>query len=49
MIQEEDPDSIRYAVKNAVFDGADCIGIQLEYLKKEYKNEGSYKKIFTAC
>ena len=49
MIQEEDPDSIRYAVKNAVFDGADCIGVHLEYLKKEYKNEGSYKKIFAAC
>ena len=49
MILKDNPDSIRYEVKNAIYDGADCIGLQLECLKKEYKNEESYKRIFGAC
>lgn len=49
MILKEDPNSIRYAVKNSIYDGADCLGIQLECLKKEYKTEECYKKIFAAC
>lgn len=49
MILKEDPDSIRFAVKNSIYDGADCLGIQLERLKKEYKTEENYKKIFSAC
>lgn len=49
MILKDNPDDIRYAVKNAVYDGADCLGIQLECLKKEYKSEEHYKNIFAAC
>ncbi|MBR3692367.1 MAG: type I 3-dehydroquinate dehydratase [Clostridia bacterium] len=49
MILRDDPDSIIFAVKNSIRDGADCLGIQLEYLKKEYKSEEIYKKIFAAC
>ncbi len=49
MILKDNPDSIRFAVKNSIYDGADCLGIQLERLKKEFKNEESYKKIFSAC
>lgn len=49
MILKDDPDSIRFAVKNSIYDGADCLGIQLECLKKEYKTEENYKKIFAAC
>ena len=49
MILKSDPDSIRYGVKNAIYDGADCLGIQLECLKKEYKTEENYRKIFAAC
>ena len=49
MILKDNPDSIRFAVKNSIYDGADCLGIQLEWLKKEYKNEENYKKIFAAC
>ena len=45
MILKDNPDSIRFAVKNSIYDGADCLGIQLEWLKKEYKNEENYKKI----
>jgi len=49
MILKDNPDSIRYAVKNSIFDGADCLGIQLECLKKEYKTEDNYKKIVASC
>lgn len=49
MILEDTPDKIRFAVKNSIYDGADCLGIQLEWLKKEYKTEEVYKKIFGAC
>ena len=49
MILKDNPDSIRFAVKNSIYDGADCLGIQLEYLKKEYKSEENYEKIFAAC
>jgi len=49
MILKDNPDSIKFAVKNAINDGADCLGIQLEVLKKEYKTAENYKKIFTSC
>ena len=49
MILKDTPDSIRFAVKNSIYDGADCLGIQLECLKKEYKTEEHYKSIFAAC
>ncbi len=49
MILKSTPDEIRFAVKNSIYDGADCLGIQLERLKKEYKTEENYKKIFAAC
>ena len=49
MILKSTPDEIRFAVKNSIYDGADCLGIQLECLKKEFKNEENYKKIFAAC
>lgn len=49
MILKDNPDSVCYAVKNSIYDGADCLGIQLEFLKREYKNEETYKKIFSAC
>ena len=49
MILKDNPDSIRFAVKNSIYDGADCLGIQLECLKIEYKSEENYEKIFAAC
>ena len=49
MILKDNPDSVRFAVKNCICDGADCLGIQLERLKKEYKSEENYKKMFAAC
>ena len=47
MILKDNPDSIRFAVKNSIYDGADCLVIQLERLKKEYKNEEKYEKIYS--
>lgn len=49
MIQKNTPISIRCAIKNSIYDGADCLGIQLEWLKKEFKSEDNYKSIFAAC
>ena len=49
MIQKETVDEIRYAVKNSIVDGADALGIQLEYLKKEEKTEENLKRIFASC
>lgn len=49
MILKDDPDSIRFAVKNSIFDGADCLGIQLERLKREHRTRECYRKIFAAC
>ncbi len=49
MILKDNPDSIKYAVKNSIYDGADCLGIQFEWLKKEYKTEENYKEIFSSC
>lgn len=49
MILKNNPDSIRFEIKNSIYDGADCLGIQLEKLKKEYKTEENYQKIFSAC
>ena len=49
MILKDNPDSIRYEVKNSICDGADCLGIQLECLKKEFKNEEIYKSIVASC
>lgn len=49
MVLKETPDEVRFTVKNSVYDGADCLGIQLEKLKREYKTEENYKKIFGAC
>lgn len=49
MVLEDTPDSIRFAVKNSIFDGADCLGIQLERLKREYRTRECFRKIFAAC
>ncbi len=49
MILEDNPDSVRYEVKNCIYDGADGLGIRLRNLKLEYHNEESYRKMFAAC
>jgi len=49
MILKETVEEARFAIKNSIYDGADALGIQLERLKKEYKTEENYKKIFSVC
>jgi len=49
MILKPTADEVRFAVKNSIYDGADCLGIQLERLEKEYKTEENFKKMFAAA
>ncbi len=49
MVRKNDPDSICRCIRNSIAAGADSLGIQLECLKKEFKTEENYRKIFSAC
>ncbi|MBQ3573450.1 MAG: type I 3-dehydroquinate dehydratase [Clostridia bacterium] len=50
MILKDNPDDVRYAIRNSAYDGADAFGIQLCYMKHEYKTEENYKQMFAqAC
>lgn len=47
MILKDNPDDVCYAVKNSIYDGADAFGIQLCYMKHEYKTEDNYRRMFS--
>ena len=49
MILKETPSEVCYAVKNSLYDGADCLGIQLEVLERQYKTEEHYRNMFASC
>ncbi len=49
MVLKNNPDDIRFTVKNSIYAGADALGIQLCRLKREYHTGENYKKIFSAC
>ena len=49
MIQEDNPKDAIDLIQNCRFDGAEAFGIQLECLKREYRNETDLKAIFNAC
>ena len=49
MIQETNPKDAIDLINNCRFDGAEAFGIQLECLKREYRNERDLKTIFDAC
>lgn len=49
MILKDNPDDIRFTVKNSIYAGADALGIQLCRLKREYKTEENYKSIFASA
>lgn len=49
MVLKDNPDAVRFAVKNSIYDGADCLGIQLERIQSQYRNEKTLKEIFAAC
>ncbi len=49
MIIKENPDEVRYTVKNSIYDGADALGIQLEKIAPQYRTEENYQKMFAAA
>ena len=49
MILKDNPDDVRFAIKNSIYDGADALGIQFEVMKREFKTEENYEKIFSVC
>lgn len=49
MIQCETADECIEKIKKSLTDGADAFGIQLCVLKREYRDEKTLKRIFSAC
>ena len=49
MIQEETLEGALNAITDALYDGADALGIQLEDLLPQYRNLEDLRKIFAAC
>ena len=49
MIQKPDPDSCISAIRNAVYDGAEAFGFQICELKREYRDEETFRHIFSYC
>ncbi|MBQ9428337.1 MAG: type I 3-dehydroquinate dehydratase [Clostridia bacterium] len=47
MIIAESPSPMITTVRNAIYDGADAFGFQLERLKPEYRTENELKRIFS--
>ena len=48
MIQAKTPSECISIAKNAVYDGADAFGLQLEKLLPEYANQDTYRSIYAA-
>ena len=44
MVQEDNPDSAIDLITNALYNGAEAFGIQLECIKREYRTEENLKK-----
>lgn len=49
MIQEPTPQAAIMTITNALYDGAEAFGIQLEWLERAYRDVDTLKKIFSAC
>lgn len=49
MVTEADPESAAVKIEEALADGAEAFGIQLDCLKREYRNEEALRHIFAAC
>lgn len=48
MILKDNPEAVRYHIKNSIFAGADAMGIQLERMKQELRTEDEMRKTFAA-
>jgi len=49
MVQEATPSGAIDLITNALYEGAEAFGIQLECLEREYRTEKDLKAIFSAC
>ncbi len=49
MILKDNPDDVRYAVKNALYAGADSVGIQLCVMKPELRTDENLTAMFAAA
>ncbi len=49
MVLKDNPDDVRYTVKNSIYAGADAIGIQLCRIKREFKTDENLKAMFASC
>ena len=49
MVQDSTPADMICTIMNSHYDGAEAFGIQLEYLKPEYRTLEQIKKIFSYC
>ena len=49
MVQAATPDEAISIIAGALYDGAEAFGIQLENLKREYRDEATLRGIFEAC
>jgi len=49
MVQESTPEEMIQTICNALYDGAEAFGIQLENLLPEYRNEQTLSRIFSYC
>ncbi len=49
MVQCATPDEAICMILNSIADGAEAFGIQLESLKREYRDEDTLRTIFAAC
>lgn len=47
MIQQPTPEDCITGIRNAIFDGADALGVQLCEIKPQYRTEAEYKRIFS--
>lgn len=47
MLQVETPECAIAQIRNAVFDGADAFGFQIEKLKPEFRNAETYQTVFS--
>ncbi len=49
MVQDATADAMIDTINNALYEGAEAFGIQLEWLDKEFRTEEHLRSIFSAC
>ncbi len=49
MVLNDNPNEVRYAVKNSIYAGADALGIQLCMLRPEFRTEENLRTMFAAA